>query len=94
MEMDEVHINEPYAVYGPGTVEYGRNVFVAEHAWLSLATEHALVTVGDNTQLGRFFTIAAVIIAPQEFEIQRQCYLCLYVNNNLLCYLANWNCQI
>ncbi len=34
---------------------YGENVFVAEHAWFSLPAPGSRITIGDNTQLGRFF---------------------------------------
>ncbi len=58
--MTRPHINPPYSVYGPGLVEYGENVFVAEHGWLSLPSLDERVRIGDNIQLGRFFTASCV----------------------------------
>lgn len=48
-------IAQPYSVYGYGEVVYGNNVFVAEHAFFSFPSPGSRITVGDNTQVGRFF---------------------------------------
>ncbi|RIV22103.1 acyltransferase [Alicyclobacillaceae bacterium I2511] len=48
-------IVEPHAVYGPGKITYGENVFIAEHSWFSLPRPEAEIIIGSNTQLGRFF---------------------------------------
>lgn len=58
--MAQAHQNLPYSVYGPGRIEYGENVFVAEHAWFSIPNPGAVVRIGNNTQLGRFFTASCV----------------------------------
>ncbi len=58
--MGEPTINQPYAVYGSGKIVYGENVFVAEHAWFSLPNDQACITIGNNTQIGRFFSASCV----------------------------------
>lgn len=58
--MNDVHINQPYSIYGSGRVEYGKHVFVAEHAWFSLPNPNACVSIGNHTQLGRFFSVSCV----------------------------------
>jgi len=53
--LGEPRIKQPYSVYGFGEIVYGENVFVAEHAWFSFPAPGSSITIGDNTQLGRFF---------------------------------------
>ena len=56
--MGESMIRQPYSVYGNGEIVYGENVFVAEHAWFSFPVVGSRITIGDNTQLGRFFGVS------------------------------------
>ncbi|PWI57515.1 hypothetical protein BM613_08445 [Sulfoacidibacillus thermotolerans] len=37
---------------------YGENVFIAEHAWLSFPRPGSRLTIGDNSQIGRFFGVS------------------------------------
>ncbi len=69
--MGEPIINQPHAVYGPGKLELGENVFISEHSWFSLPQPNARVLIGNNTQIGRFFGISCI----HEISIGQSCLI-------------------
>jgi acetyltransferase-like isoleucine patch superfamily enzyme len=50
---------DPTPLLDTAAVDVGRNVFIGEGAWLSIAPG-ARLTIGDNTHINRYFVLACV----------------------------------